>query len=113
LNFPNCTINKTSSQKFILKNLSGIKTSFEFDVLNFAPLEMVAPKEKSELERAKEEAEMRAKARASDDAIGTGQGKAKNQKKVGFATSSLMGFPGHNTSEVQMRTRPILSDEHE
>jgi hypothetical protein len=38
LNFPNCTINKTSSQKFILKNLSGIKTSFDFTVFNFAPL---------------------------------------------------------------------------
>ena len=35
---PNCTINKTSSQKFILKNLSGIKTSFDFNVFNFAPL---------------------------------------------------------------------------
>lgn len=61
LNFPNCTINKPSSQKFILKNLSGIKTSFHFDVLNYAPLEQVAPKEKSELEKAREEAEMREK----------------------------------------------------
>lgn len=39
LNFPHCTINKTSSQKFILKNLSGIKTAFHFDVANFAPKE--------------------------------------------------------------------------
>ena len=61
LNFPNCTINKTSSQKFILKNLSGIKTSFLFDVINFAPLQQVAPKEKSELEKAKEQAEEREK----------------------------------------------------
>jgi hypothetical protein len=38
LNFPNCTINKSSSAKFILKNLSGIKTSFDFTVCNFAPL---------------------------------------------------------------------------
>ena len=38
LNFPNCTINKSSSAKFILKNLSGIKTSFDFNVYNFAPL---------------------------------------------------------------------------
>jgi hypothetical protein len=37
-----------------LKNLSGIKTSFLFDVSNFAPLQQVAPKEKSELEKAKE-----------------------------------------------------------
>lgn len=64
LNFPNCTINKTSSQKFILKNLSGIKTSFLFDVSNFAPLQQVAPKEKSELEKAKEQAEERERLRA-------------------------------------------------
>ena len=72
LNFPNCIINKTSSQKFILKNLSGIKTSFLLDVLNFAPLEQVAPKEKSELEKAKEAAEAREKARAEADASGLG-----------------------------------------
>ena len=28
LSFPNCKINKPISQKFILKNLSGIKTKF-------------------------------------------------------------------------------------
>ena len=60
LNFPHCIINKTSSQKFILKNLSGIKTSFDFDVLYYMPTHKVAPKEKSELEKAKEEAEKRA-----------------------------------------------------
>tara|TARA_B110000285_G_C15124487_1_gene619273 strand:+ start:268 stop:948 length:681 start_codon:yes stop_codon:yes gene_type:complete len=72
LNFPNCTINKTSSQKFILKNLSGIQTHFNFNVQNFAPLEMVAPKEKSELEKAKEEAEVRAKKKLEEEAMGTG-----------------------------------------
>jgi mannitol-specific phosphotransferase system IIBC component len=58
--------------------LSGIKTSFEFDVMTFAPLEMVAPKEKSELERAKEEAEARAKKRNEEEMMTTGNGKAKN-----------------------------------
>lgn len=58
--FPNCTINKTSSYKFVLKNLSGIKTNFDFNVNNFAPLEQVAPKEKTELEKAKDDAEKRA-----------------------------------------------------
>lgn len=97
LNFPNCTINKASSQKFILKNLSGIKTSFDFTVYNFAPLEMVAPKEKSELERAKEEAEARAKKKAEEEmmsSMGGPNGKAKNTKKVGFATTSHMNFTG-------------------
>ena len=37
LTFPSCTINKVSSQKFVLKNLSGIKTSFLFDVKSYAP----------------------------------------------------------------------------
>lgn len=54
LSFPHCTINKTSSQKFTLKNLSGITTSFDFDVRYFAPTHKVAPKEKTGLEIARE-----------------------------------------------------------
>jgi hypothetical protein len=73
---------------------------------------MVAPKEKSELERAKEEAEVRAKKKAEEALNATG-GKAKNTKKVGFATTSNMGGTGLGSTEVSMRTRPILSDEHE
>lgn len=38
----------------------------------------------------------------------------KKKKKVGFATSSNTGFSMMSGSEQQvMRTRPILSDEHE
>lgn len=97
LNFPHCTINKTSSQKFILKNLSGIKTSFHFDVANFAPKEQVAPKEKSELEKAKEEAEARAARRAEENGGEDGSGfnsskSGKKKKKVGFASTSHHGF---------------------
>lgn len=119
LNFPNCTINKPSSQKFILKNLSGIKTSFSFDVINFAPLEQVAPKEKSELEKAREEAERRAQQqRAELENSGSPSSAAKDtgkkKKKVGFANSSNQGFSLTGASEHHaMRTRPILSDEHE
>jgi hypothetical protein len=43
LNFPGCTINKTSTQKFIVKNLSGIKTSFKFTSVNFEPISHIAP----------------------------------------------------------------------
>jgi len=118
LNFPNCTINKPSSQKFILKNLSGIKTSFNFDVLSFAPLEQVAPKEKSELEKAREEAELREKQREEPDAAGNSAGSTKTgkkKKKVGFANASNQGFStmGGSSDQQAMRTRPILSDEHE
>jgi len=114
LNFPNCIINKTSSQKFILKNLSGIKTAFDFRVMNYMPLEQVAPKEKTELERAKEEAEARAKREAEEAAAGSPGGKSsKKKKKVGFATTSASGFAASGSNQVAMRTRPILSDEHE
>jgi len=30
ITFSNCKINKAISQKFVLKNLSGIKTKFDF-----------------------------------------------------------------------------------
>jgi len=63
LSFPHCTINKTSSQKFVLKNLSGIKTKFDFEVLFFEPTYKVAPKDQSELEKAMEQAEKRASLR--------------------------------------------------
>jgi hypothetical protein len=43
LAFPNCKINKATSQKFILKNLSGIKTKFTFSSEQFEPLSHVAP----------------------------------------------------------------------
>jgi hypothetical protein len=110
LSFPHCSINKTSSQKFVLKNLSGIKTTFDFDVQFFAPTYKAAPKDKSELERAKEELEKRAADRAAEQELEQSNGKTK--KKVGFAST------GNNYSEfgadyVQMRNRPILSDEHE
>ena len=118
LNFPNCTINKPSSQKFILKNLSGIKTSFHFDVLNYAPLEQVAPKEKSELEKAREEAEMREKQQRAEHENSASHSTStkdpnKKKKKVGFASSSAQGFSMTAGQSEAMRTRPILSDEHE
>lgn len=43
LNFQGCTINKPSTQKFILWNLSGIKTSFNFCSLNFEPASYKLP----------------------------------------------------------------------
>jgi hypothetical protein len=37
ITFPSCVINKPSSQKFILRNLSGIRTSFDFRAITFEP----------------------------------------------------------------------------
>ena len=75
----------------------------------------MAPKEKTELERAKEEAEARAKKEADEAANGSPMGKSgKKKKKVGFATTSQSGFAASGGgNQVAMRTRPILSDEHE
>lgn len=108
MNFPHCTINKTSSQKFILKNLSGIRTSFEFDVNFYAPACKEAPKEKTELEKAKEEAERRA---AEDRNANSSPKSTKPKKKVGFVNQQS-GFSTTRLTE-KMRTRPLLSDEHE
>lgn len=72
----------------MLKNLSGIRTSFEFDVQFFAPLYKEAPKEKSELEKAKEEAERRAaEQKLLEEALSP---TSKTKKKVGFVTSGSM-----------------------
>jgi hypothetical protein len=46
LNFSDCLINKVSYQKFILKNLSGIKTKFKFHSRKFEPLSHIAPSKK-------------------------------------------------------------------
>ena len=43
ISFTNCQINKASSQKFILKNLSGIRTKFDFSSLMYEPIAHEAP----------------------------------------------------------------------
>ena len=43
LSFPQCSINQTSTQRFILKNLSGIKTTFKLTSMNFEPLSHLPP----------------------------------------------------------------------
>ena len=51
--FPSRKINKPSSQKFILKNLSGIRTTFNFKALKYEPDDLSLPdsvKGKSSLE---------------------------------------------------------------
>lgn len=43
ISFNNCQINKGISQKFVLKNLSGIKTKFDFGSEIFEPISHEAP----------------------------------------------------------------------
>ena len=49
VNFTQCRINKPISQKFILKNLSGISSSFNFMSDVYEPLSHKAPSNKSEV----------------------------------------------------------------
>lgn len=95
--------------------MSGIKTSFVLDVKNYAPLNQVAPKEKSELEKAKEEAQKRAAMKKEFEDTNPKSATNKAVKKVGFATTSRGGFTTGSFFHDQdkMRNRPILSDEHE
>ena len=55
LKFTDCLINKPTSQKFVLKNTSGIKTRFKFHSLKFEPLSHQAPKIKSDIEKARDD----------------------------------------------------------
>jgi len=49
VNFTNCRINKPISTKFLIKNLSGIKTKFKLNAAAFEPLAHVAPTQKTEI----------------------------------------------------------------
>lgn len=49
VSFTNCRINKPMSFKFMLKNLSGIKTSFKLNAESFEPTAHVAPVQKTEI----------------------------------------------------------------
>ena len=49
VSFTNCRINKPISTKFLIKNLSGIKTKFKLNALTFEPLSHVAPTQKTEI----------------------------------------------------------------
>jgi len=43
VNFTECRINRPLSKKFIVKNMSGIATSFKFSASDFEPNSHVAP----------------------------------------------------------------------
>lgn len=83
LNFTQCRINKPFSQKFILKNLSGISSTFDFSSITFEPLSHKAPQNKSEVAMALE-AEAKRKAE-----------QLKQESSLGFAKKKTIRFaPG-------------------
>lgn len=49
ISFNNCQINTPQTFKFMLKNLSGIRTNFELNSDNFEPLGHEAPAFKTEV----------------------------------------------------------------
>ena len=107
LTFDSCKINKPTSQKFVLKNLSGIKTKFDFGSLAYEPLSHVAPSEKSEIQKALEEQEAAA-AKALDS-----PGKEKKQLRFADTTKTSNMTMRQTTMGDKKRIKAILSDEHE
>jgi hypothetical protein len=101
VNFTQCRINKPVSQKFILKNLSGIASTFNFSSGIFEPLSHKAPTNKSEVALA---LEAEAKRKKEQEAA---EGSPTKKKTIRFAPGMSMG------GDEQKRTKPILSDEHE
>lgn len=107
VNFSECRINKPLSKKFLLKNLSGIATTFKFGASDFEPISHVAPSKKSEVQMALEAEAARKKnadkeAAANDNSLG-------KKKTIRFAASSKMSA----TNGSDKRNKPILTDEHE
>ena len=49
ISFTNCRINKPTHIKFLIKNLSGIKTKFKLNAANFEPISHTAPQQKTEI----------------------------------------------------------------
>lgn len=103
LNFSSCTINKAATQQFILKNLSGIKTKFNFKVLNYEPSQKKLPADiqgKSSLEEIKSETQSQGTRRHT-----------RIKFAPGLTQSSMFGKRSQVTKKKL--TRPILSDAHE
>lgn len=121
----------------MLKNTSGIKTRFKFHTLKFEPLSHEAPKVKSEIEKAREEEELKRKqGRMGETAdnfsrIESAQQAATESRQastaapggrmIRFAPSTKSGGATNTTFSRHMissagqakREKPILTDEHE
>lgn len=111
LNFPTCQINKLTTQKFTLKNLSGIKTAFNFKSLMFEPISHQAPQKKSEVEKAREQQARDELNESPTSMISTPV--KKGGKQIRFAPSVKSGSRLGTKQGEKKLARPILSDEHE
>jgi len=113
VSFTQCQINKASSQKFVLKNLSGIKTRFDFGSSIFEPISHEAPQQKSEIMLALEQEQKRLKDEVDQQALEESMGgKKRGSKQIRFA-ASVKSNTGGFKDLGKRRAQPILSDEHE
>ena len=107
LKFPSCSINKPSSQSFILKNLSGIQTTFNFRSVEFEPEDLVLPPNiqgKSSLEDLPKQ--------DMDETISyskPGSKSSKRETKIRFALTNKT----KKGLKVKQLKRPMLTDTHE
>ena len=107
LKFPSCKINKPSSQKFILKNLSGIRTTFNFKALKYEPDDLSLPdsiKGKSSLEELPKQ--------DIDDTITIskpGSKSSKRETKIRFALTNKT----KKGLKIKQLKHVLLSDNHE
>lgn len=103
LNFQTCQINKPSSQKFILKNISGIKTLFNFSAVTFCPLNTKLPaaiQGKSSLE------DMSLKNESQTQSI-VSKPSSSRKTKIRFANST------RKLKKEKALKKPLLTDAHE
>lgn len=107
LKFPSCNINKPSSQRFILKNLSGIKTNFNFKAIIFEPDDLVLPANiqgKSSLDNIQKE--------DTEETVTIskpGSKASKRETKIRFALTNKT----KKGLKVKQLKRALLSDAHE
>ena len=99
LNFTSCVINKPSSQKFVLRNMSGIKTKFKFSALEYAPLSTKLPSETQIPGNTVEE---------SETYSSVSKAGSSRRTKIRFAASTRRS--GKKVKELK---RPLLTDAHE
>lgn len=131
LKFTDCLINKPTSQKFVLKNTSGIKTRFKFHSLKFEPLSHQAPKIKSDIEKARDD-DLARKQRLNEtgdtftqrgstapaNVVASSNNSAQGGgRMIRFAPSTKSGAThsrhGISSAGFEKREKPILTDEHE
>ena len=92
LSFPMCTINKPSTQKFVLKNLSGIKTTFSFRAIKYEPSNSATQNQmRGALPPPREEPDDQTHETAGPSSYAGGSRESKKDVKIRFAPGVKSG----------------------